>query len=582
MQRRLAAIVATDVVGYSRLMEADEEGTLTRLKALRREIVEPAIAEHSGRLVKLIGDGALVEFASALDATRCALAIQEGVAERASSEPADRCIALRIGINVGDVIVDGEDIYGDGVNVAARLEGLANPGGICISGLAYDHIRNKIAARFESLGEQRLKNIAEPVRVYRIVTAREVSSGAHSAFSQAMFDRPAIAVLPFINMSGDPDQDYFSDGLAEDLIAALAAWRRFPVIARNSTFIYKGKTVSAKQIASELGARYVVEGGVRKSGGRLRITAQLTDATTGLHLWAKKIDEETKDVFLLQDEITRRIVTTIEPELERAEQRRSAKKNPQTLDAWDFYLRGIAALHEVTPEANAKARQMFEHAIDLDPTYSPAFTGLANTHHNDILLECTDDRMTSLARLFDAARRAVALDDGSSAAHEALSTGYIWADQYDLAIAEAERAVELDPNSVIARRALGNKLDLAGRSEEGIVQLEAAMRLSPQEPRNHVHMAFLARACVNARRYDDAIAWARRSIGQRPDYPHAHYILGIALGHLGRTVEARALIEACERLHPGFVKKRSGWLPYRNAADNAHLREGLRKAGVLD
>lgn len=582
MQRRLAAILATDVVGYSRLMEADEEGTLTRLKALRREVVDPAIAKHNGRLVKLIGDGALIEFASALDAMRCALAIQEGVTKGTGAEPADRRIALRIGINVGDVIVDSDDIYGDGVNVAARLEGLADPGGICVSGLAYDHIRNKIAGRFESLGEQRLKNIAEPVRAYRLVTAHEVSGGAHLAFSETMFDRPAIAVLPFINMSDDPDQDYFSDGLAEDLITALAAWRWFPVIARNSTFVYKGRAVSAKQIASELGARYVVDGGVRKSGGRVRITTQLIDATTGLHLWAKKFDEEMQDVFLLQDEITRRIVTTIEPELERAEQRRSAKKTSQTLDAWDYYLRGMADLHEVTPEANAHARQMFEYAIAKDPTYSPAFTGLANSHHSDILLECTADRMASLARLFDAARRAVALDEESSAAHEALSTAYIWADQYDLAIAEAERAVELDPNSVIARRALGNKLDLAGRSEEGIVQLETAMRLSPQEPRNHVHLAFLARACVNARRYEDAVAWAHRSISQRLDYPHAQYILAIALGHLGRTVEARAAIEACERLHPGFGKKRSEWRPYRDPADNAHLREGLRKAGVSD
>lgn len=260
MPRRLAAILATDVVGYSRLMEADEEGALARLKALRREIVEPAIDKHNGRLVKLIGDGALVEFASALDATRCALAIQEGVTKRMGSEPADRRIALRIGINVGDVIVDGEDIYGDGVNIAARLEGLADPGGICVSGLTYDHIRNKLAAGFEPLGEQRLKNIAEPVRVYRIETAHEVSGGVHPGFSETMFDRPAVAVLPFINMSDDRDQDYFSDGLAEDLITALAAWRCFPVIARNSTFVYKGRAVSPKQIASDLGARYVVEG----------------------------------------------------------------------------------------------------------------------------------------------------------------------------------------------------------------------------------------------------------------------------------------------------------------------------------
>ncbi len=575
MVRRLAAIVSADVVGYSRLMGADEAGTLAALKSLRSDVIEPRVRAAGGRIFKQVGDGVLAEFGSAVDAVGCALAIQLQLAARTMAPP-ERPMMLRIGINVGDVLVEGDDLYGDVVNIAVRLDAFADAGGICISGDVYRQVRKHLDCGFEDLGERTLKNIAEPVRLYRIVAERSESRPA-PASAESMFDRPALAVLPFTNMSGDPEQEYFSDGLSEDVITALAAWRSFPVIARNSSFIYKGRAVDVKRVAHELGLRYVLEGSVRKGGDRLRVTAQLIEATTGHHLWAEKFDRRLADVFALQEEITRHIVATLEPELQRAEQRRIALKKPENLNAWDFCLRGQAQLDDVSKEGNARARALFERAIALDPGYSQAYTGLANSHHRDILLECAEDRAASLASLFAAARRAVAVDDASSPAHEALSTAYIWSDEHDLAIAEAERAVELDPNSVVARRSLGNKLDLAGRSAEGIAHLERALQLSPQDPQSQVPMTFLARAYLNARRYEDAVSCARKAIGRRPDYPHAHYILAIALGHFGRHAEARLALDACERLHPGFAAKRARWKPYRNAADNAHLHEGLRR-----
>ncbi|MCH8924610.1 MAG: hypothetical protein IH924_00565 [Proteobacteria bacterium] len=581
MERRLAAILAADVVGYSRLMGADEVGTLAALKAHRAELIDPTIAEHNGRIVKLMGDGTLVEFTSVVEAVACAVAIQRGMAERNAPMAQDRRIVLRIGINLGDVIVEGEDIYGDGVNVAARLEGLAEPGGIYVSGEVYRQVRNKLDLGFEDLGEREVKNIAEPVRVYRLEVGATQAAEPAEARGGAMMARPAVAVLPFTNMSGDPEQEYFSDGLAEDLITALASWRSFPVIARNSTFTYKNRAVDVKQVARDLGARYVVEGSVRKSGNRVRISAQFIDGETGHHVWAEKYDRQLDDIFVLQDEISQRITATIVPALGQAELKRSAAKRPADLTAWDYYLRGMAFIHEFTKAGNAEARRMFERAMEFDPDYSEAYTGLSLSHHRDVLLQCSEDREGSIAKCLHAARRAVALDGASSAAHQVLSTAHMWRNEQELALAEARLAVELNPNDALTLHALGNKSDLAG-DPEGIPRMIRAQQLNPQDSERHAHLSFLARAYVNAHQYERALETARLAIQRRPDYPHAHYILAIALGHLGEAQRAQEELEECERLHPGFLASRADWRPYTDEESNRHLREGLRKAGHPD
>ncbi len=364
VQRRLAAILAADVVGYSRLMGEDEEGTLSRLKTLRRELFYPKTKQYGGRIFKTTGDGAFVEFNSAVAAVKSASDIQEAIAERNAEVSEDQKILLRIGISLGDVIVEGSDLYGNGVNVASRMEGLAEPGGICVSGNVHEHIGRSLDVNFEDLGEQTVKNIDQPVRCYRVYPETAVQK-PDSALT--LPDKPSIAVLPFENMSDDPEQEYFADGLTEDIITALSLWRSFPVIARNSCFAYKGQSPDVRKVAEELGARYVIEGSVRKGGSRVRISVQVIDATTGHHVWAERFDRELEDIFALQDEITQRIAATVEPELGRFEQRRSATKHPTSLDAWDYCQRGMYLLYKFTKEDIAAAREMFMRAIALDP-----------------------------------------------------------------------------------------------------------------------------------------------------------------------------------------------------------------------
>ncbi len=373
VQRKLVAIMALDVAGYSRLMGEDEVGTLRALKGIRSGIVEPAVAEHGGRIFKLMGDGALVEFRSALDAINGALAIQRGM------RSASYGMELRIGVNLGDVIVEGRDLYGDGVNIAARLEGLAEPGGICVSEKVYTEVRKKTDLGFKDIGEQQLKNIAALVRAYQIDLVAEVPL---SKSADAITTRPAVAVLPFTNLSGDPEQEYFSDGLTEDIITGLANWLTFPVIARNSSFAYKGKAKDVRQIAGELNALYVVEGSVRRGANRIRIAAQLIDTDTGHHVWADTFDRELSDVFAVQDEITRLIVASVEPEISKAVLRKLRSRHPASVDAWEYSERGWAMFYEETQESVAEARSLFKKAIKLDRTYVRALVGLAMTHHH--------------------------------------------------------------------------------------------------------------------------------------------------------------------------------------------------------
>jgi adenylate cyclase len=581
LQRRLAAIVSADVVGYSRLVEQDEAGTLAALKAHRAELIDPLIAAHGGRIVKVMGDGLLLEFPSVVGAVECQIEFQEGMAARNSAVPEDRRLVYRVGIHLGDIAIDGEDIHGDGVNIAARLQEAGNPGGIMLSGIAYESLGSLIDASFEDGGRKSFKNIARQVNVWRWAPMQAKTSAGTWAEAGAMaaktlFDKPAIAVLPFINMSSDHEQEYFSDGLTEDIITALTRWRSFPVIARNSCFAYKNKAFDIKQTGRELGARYLLEGSVRRGGARVRITAQLIDGTDGHHLWAEKYDRELDDIFEVQDDIVQRIVALVAPELDRAELKRSTSKQPQDLDAWDMRLRGMASIRERTAEGNATARDSFNRAIAIRPDYADAHAGLAMSYNQDILVEAAEDRMATATLAMEAAWKAIECDKALSWAHHELSTAYQWLNRLDDALDEARIAVDLNPNDAYTLHALGNKSDLAG-DPDGIGFMEKAQKLNPEDARLHTHLTFLARAYANVDNHGAAVERARQAIRRRPDYAPAHYILAIELGRLGEPEEARAVLAKCDELNPGFVQSRRTWRPYTDPAGNERLRESLRR-----
>ncbi len=578
VQRQLSAILVADVVGYSSLMGRDEMGALSRLKSHLLERFEPLVATHHGRIIKLMGDGVLVEYASVVDAVECAVAIQYAVSEHEANAPNDERIRFRIAVHLGDIIIEKDDIFGDAVNIASRLEGIAEPGGICLSQQAYDQIEGKLGLTFTDIGAHELKNIARAVHVYKI----EIGSSETVVASRAdIMARPAVAVLPFENMSGDKEQDYFADGLTEDLITALSYWRSFPVIARTSTFNYKGQSVDVKRVGRELGARYVLEGSVRKSGNRVRITAQFVDAETGHQLWAERFDRALEDVFELQDELTQRITATIEPELEQAELRRASTKRPENLNAWNCYLRGMALIAQQSCESNNEARKMFARAITLDSTYSDAWAGLTLSYVRDIREGCTNDISAALTRAFEAGHRAVALDQASSAAHFHLGTAYIWAERHDLAIVETELAIRLNPSNAHACMGLGNRLDLAGQTEEGIEKMEQSLQLNPRDPNRATYMGYLARAYINSGDNDKALAWARNMFQLHPNRPDAHYRLAICLANLDQVDEARKALAECEHLHPGFLSQRADWRPYSDDASNERFFAGAWKYDLI-
>ena len=584
VRRRLAAILAADVVGYSRLMRADEAGTLAQIKNLRSEVLDPKVAEYNGRIVKTTGDGFLIEFPSVVDAVQHAVDVQRAMAQRNATVPEDRRMELRIGVNVGDVIVEGDDLYGDGVNLAARLETLAEPSGTCISGAAFDHVKDKLDIRFDDLGLQLVKNIAEPVRVYRV---RDDGSAASETARAVLLARPAprpdthsIAVLPFENMSGDPEQEYFADGLTEDIIAALSVWRSFPVIARNSTFTYKGKAVRVQQIAGELGARYVLEGGVRKAGGKVRVTAQLIDARTGHHVWAQKFDRDLEDIFAVQDEITQRIATTVVPELEKIETRRSAAKQTHNLDAWDCYLRGLSFLHESTVDGNVRAREMFEHSIELDPNYGPAYSGVSYILNRELLLNYAESYEDMAARCLEAAERAVGLDEASGLTRLAVVRALLWCGQHDTAIAEARKALELNQYDALAHFWLGAALAFAGRYEEGVPYLETAIEFAPLDPRNTIFRTHLALADLSAGQPERALERLRAAARPQSDFIEAPLVLASVLAHVGKEKEARAVLDRVAVADLGAVERRPFWRRYRYPITKELVLEGLRKAGL--
>jgi adenylate cyclase len=581
IDRRLAAIFAGDIAGYSRLMSIDEEGTLRQLKAHRKELVDPRIIEHRGRIVKTTGDGMLVEFVSVVDAVRCAVDIQRGMTDRNTHVPPEKRIQFRIGLNVGDIIIDGDDIYGDGVNVAARLEALAEPGGIMVSRVVHDQVQDKLSFGFDDLGEQTVKNIARPVGVHRNQLTDQTMpvKAATGTTERTTTDRPSIAVLPFANMSGDPEQEYFADGISEDIITGLSKLRWFFIIARNSSFAYKGKAVDVKRAARELGVRYVLEGSVRKGGNRVRITAQLIDAATGNHIWADRYDGELTDVFALQDEITRKVVAAIEPKLLEAEGVRSQNRSPEDLGAWDLVIQANSLFWRMTRTEGHAAIATLKRAIERYPDYGPAHSMLAFML---LLSQLTGwNRDESAAKQAAAlAKRAAELDDSDPWVHMALGYVAFSMRRTDEAVEEFRQALELNPNFAAAHGYLGFALAMAGRSDEAIPHAEQAIQMSPQDPQNAIFNTAIAVALYLAGRYPEAVAFGRKALQQRTQFTSGHRIYVASLAQAGQVEEAR---ESLSQLKEAFPEMTIAWIeryvPY-TAGPMAKFLEGMRKAGL--
>jgi adenylate cyclase len=575
--RRLAAILAADVVGYSRLMGVDEEGTLARLKALRSELIDPKIAQHHGRIVKTTGDGLLVEFASVVDAVRCATEVQQAMPERNAGVPADRRIELRIGVNLGDVIADGDDLYGDGVNIAARIEALADAGGVFVSGTVYDQVRDRLPFGFEDRGEQQVKNIARPIRLYRLLLDGSTAPGKAPL---SLSEKPSIAVLPFQNMSGDPQQEYFSDGVSSDIITELSRNHSLFVIARSSSFTYRERSIDVRQVSRELGVRYVVEGSVRQSRERVRISAQLIDGDTGNHLWAQRYDREVTEVFVVQDEITTAVTAAIFPAITDAEQRRALRKPPESLGAWELYQRGLWHLGKVTPADDEQAREYFERAIAADGTFAAAYSHLALTYiiEGGVFATRPIDEAAKLAATV--ARKAVEYDPSNADALSTLAYAAFAIGNLQEACRLASLADTSGTNSAWVNGIKGALLMWSGNASEGRDAMRTALRLNPRDPRSSRFASSIAASYYLEHNYTVAIEAAKSAIAGYPGHPNPYRWLAASLGQLGRVDEAReALKQAVAASPTGFdfhVRTRPPWfLPEHHA----HLLDGLRKAG---
>ena len=579
LQRRLAAILSADVVGYSRLMGIDEAGTLARLNALRGEVIDPTIAAHSGRIVKLMGDGALVEFASAVDAVICAIEIQRQICERDTGKSEGNPIQFRIGINVGDVIIQGDDILGDGVNIAARLEGIAEPGGISISEDVWRQVQGKVAAIFVDAGEQSLKNIARPVRVYRVEFDKErATSVAQPPLSSR--DKPSIAVLPFQNLSGDSEQDYFCDGLVDDILTSLSKLAGLRVIARNSSFSYKGRSVDVRDAVKQLGVRYILEGSVRKSGNRIRISAQLIDARDGTHLWAERYDRAIDDIFAIQDEITLVLATEMQVKLTEGEQARLRYTTTANVEAWTYWAQGLSHFRQsMSKEKMHAARLCWEKALALDPT-SAALNGmLSSAHWLDARFGWWDDRETALAKARIYADRALELDPENADAVTASSIALTMNGQYDEAVAHARRAVELAPGSADAAHFASFVLASAGYAKEAVGESKRAMALNPNYP--PYYLGNLGYALRLAGQVEEAITAFKAYDAQVPGSGFGLTDLVILYQQSGQPDEAKQTAERFLSARPDFTI--TSWLKTQTIRDAAHLEadvNALRSAGL--
>ena len=580
VERRLTAILAADVAGYSRLMGVDEEGTLSKLKAHRVALVDPKITEHRGRIVKTTGDGLLVEFASVVDAVRCAVEVQRGMIERNADVPQGKRVEFRIGINVGDIIIEEDDIFGDGVNVAARLEALAEPGGICVSGRVEEDVHGKLDTAFEDIGEQQLRSIARPVRVYRARPGGPVNAPAHPVLS--LPDKPSIVVLPFQNMSGDPEQEYFADGVVEEITTALSRSKTVFVIARNSSFTYKGKAADVKQIGRELGVRYVLEGSVRKAANRVRITAQLIDAASGVHLWADRFDGAIEDIFDLQDQVTTSVVGAITPTVEQAEIGRAVLKPTESLDAYDHYMRGLASQYQWTSEATNEALRHYYKAIELDPKFALAYALATSCYSWRKMNGWVTDPAREITETKRLAERATQLgqDDAQVLCWSGGALAFV-VGQVDEGVALVERALRLNPNLMDAWLSSGSVMLVLGEWDKAIDHFAHAMRLSPFEPSLFVMQAGTATGHFYAGRYDEAAAWAAKSIGENPKYPPVWRTAAASNALLGRQEQAQNAMARLRQLDPTLrIATLKSVIPNLGPDLLAKMVDGLRKAGL--
>jgi adenylate cyclase len=576
VERRLAAILAADVAGSCRLIGIDEEGTLGQLKALRKTLVDPKIANHRGRIVKNTGE-ALVEFASVVDAVRCADEIQRAVAEQNVDVPPDKRIDFRIGIHVGDIIIGEDDIFGDGVNIAVRLEGIAEPGGICISDDAHRQVRGKVEGTFEDMGAQTLKNIADPMRVWRIrkngVFAKYPSSG-HAALP--LPDGPSIAILPFQNLSGDPDQDYFADGVVDEITTALSRFNYLFVIARNSSFAYKGKIVDIKQVGRELGVRYVLEGSVRKAAGKVRIIGQLIDATTGMHVWADRFEGDLSDIFALQDLITEQVISAIAPKMYQTETDLAARR-PNDLSAYDLCRRALPHLRSWTRDGSAEALRLASRALEIDPRYGFATTIAGSCHVLNVVQGWAANPKSELAEGLRLLRLAISIDGNDYDALSILgSATAIFFNDCDTAREMVDRAVALNPNRALAWEQRGWTYQIAGQPEEAIRSFERAIRLSPFDPWLFSRFTGLGVTFIGVGRFDEAVAAAKNALQHNQTYGEAYLCLAAALAHLGRDTEARKTVTQLLEIDPDF--RISEWVARSGQSARMYI-DGLRKAG---
>lgn len=583
VRRRLAAILAADVAGYSRLMGNDEEGTLAALTAHRTELIEPCIAGHQGRLVKTTGDGLLVEFASVVDAVRCAVAFQEGMRQRNADTAEDRRIAFRIGVNLGDVMVQDDDVFGDGVNVAARLEGLAAPGDIYISGDVYRQVEGKVDLGFEDLGAQRVKNIEKPVHAYRVMreggTGLKRSDSAAEGPAVAAPDRTSIAVLPFENMSADPEQEYFSDGITEDIITDLSKISGLFVIARNSSFAYKGRPVNVGQVARDLGVGYVLEGSVRKAGGRVRITAQLIDGAGDSHIWAERYDGALDDIFALQDQVSREIVRALDIRLTGQDEDQVATTGGHNVEAYEHLLRARQYHFRFTQQANEAAQAELEKALKTDPDYAEAIALKAECHLQVWNQSWSDDRQATLDHASDFARRAVAVNSELPEGHVALAHVLLWQRENDEAVAEIDRAIELNPNSARTRGLRSMILAWSGRPEDAIADAKEAIRLDPNGPA--LYHWNLGIAQYHSDRFGDAEGNLRKSALLNPDFMPVHFYIAANHIHIGKNEEARRAFAEVVRLNPEMsVQTVKFYIPISDPKVLARLIDDLREAGL--
>jgi adenylate cyclase len=580
VDRRLTTILAADVAEYSRLMRADEDATLRGLTACRA-IIEALVAEHRGRIANTAGDALLAEFPSAVDGLVCAVAVQRAITKQNEDFPPERRMLFRIGVHCGDVIPRDGDLFGDAVNIAARLQALAEPGGICVSAAVREHVGPRVSAAFADAGLQRVKNIAEPVHVFRVLPRGAGGpSTATAAPLPSLPDKPSVAVLPFTNMSADPDQEYFADGVAEDIITALSRFPSLFVIARNSSFTYKGRAVDVKQVGRELGVRYVLEGSLRKAGNRIRVTAQLIEATTGTHVWADRYDRDLADIFAVQDEITTAVTVAIAPAIADAELQRAMRKPPGSLDAWGAYQRGLWHLGQFNADHTVLAERFFEQAIELDGSFAGGYSGLAAAQLQAANTFMQRDLTETLRSAEILARKAVSLDGADADALTCLGRVRLTQGDYQGARSAIEQAIALNPNLAIAHGTLGGTLVFSGHPREGLVALEHGLRLDPRHPRAGVILNQVVIGLYLSRDYEGAVEAARRVLRAYPDHPLVYRWLAAALGQLGRVEEAREALKKAVSLSPAsfdlYARRR---VPWHREEDHLHMLDGLRKAG---